>query len=65
LIATPTSTLVSVLRMIFLTGLVMSLFLLLIAYLDQNQRATGIFGSLAFIFFLLLLRMPGRRRRGA
>jgi hypothetical protein len=65
LIATPTSTLVSVLRMIFLTGLVMSLFLLLIAYLDQNQRAAGIFGSLSVIFFLLLLRMPGRRRRGA
>src|SRR6185437_13078281 len=65
LIATPTSTLVSVLRMIFLTGLVMSLFLLLIAYLDQNQRAAGIFGSLSVIFFLLLLRMPGHRRRGA
>lgn len=65
LIVTPASTLVSVLRMIFLTGLVMSLFLLLIAYLDQNQRATGIFVSLSVIFFLLLLRMPGRPRRGA
>ncbi len=64
LIGPPPSTIVSVLRMIFLTGLVMSLFLLLIAYLDGNQRAAGIFGSLAVVFFLLLLRMPGRRRRG-
>jgi hypothetical protein len=65
LIDPPASTLVSALRMIFLTGLVMSLFLLLIAYLDQNQRAAGIFGSLSVVFFLLLLRMPGRRRKGA
>ncbi len=64
-IATPASTLVGVLRMIFLTGLVMSLFLLLIAYLDENRRAAGIFGSLSVIFFVLLLRMPGRRRTGA
>jgi hypothetical protein len=63
LVGSPASTLVSALRMIFLTGLVMSLFLLLIAYLDQNQRATGIFGSLSVIFLVLLLRMPGHRRR--
>ena len=62
LIGPPVSSLVTTLRLIFLAGLVMSLFLLLIGYLDQNQRATAIFGSLAIIFFLLLLRMPTRRR---
>lgn len=63
LIAPPASPLVGVLRMVFLTGLVMSLFILLIAYLDDNQRATLIFGVLAIIFFLLLLRLPGRKGR--
>ena len=63
LIAPPPSPMVGVLRMVFLTGLVMSLFILLIAYLDDNQRATTIFGALAIIFFLLLLRLPGRRTR--
>jgi DNA-directed RNA polymerase subunit RPC12/RpoP len=62
LIGPPVSPAVSAMRLVFLTGLVISLFLLLIAYLDQNQRVTTVAGSLSIIFFLLLLRMPGRRR---
>ena len=61
LIGPPVSSLVTTLRLIFLAGLVMSLFLLLIGYLDQNQRATAIFGSLSIVCFLLLLRTSGRR----
>jgi hypothetical protein len=57
------STLVNTVRLVFITGLVTSLFLLLIAFIDQNTRATYIFGALSFVFFLLLLRMPARRRR--
>jgi hypothetical protein len=34
----------------------------LISYLDQNSRNTAIFGALAVIFFLLLLRLPRKRR---
>jgi hypothetical protein len=63
LIATPPSPLVGALRLVFLTGMVMSLFILLIAYLDENQSATGIFGTLAIVFFLLLLRVPAARRK--
>lgn len=62
-ISTPPSPLVGALRLVFLTGLVMSLFILLIAYLEDNQNAAGIFGGLAIVFFLLLLRLPGRNRR--
>jgi hypothetical protein len=57
------STLVNTLRLVFITGLVTSLFLLLIAFVDQNTRASYIFGALSAVFFLLLLRTPVRRRR--
>jgi hypothetical protein len=57
------STLVNTLRLVFITGLVTSLFLLLIAFVDQNTRATYIFGALSVVFFVLMLRMPARRRR--
>jgi hypothetical protein len=63
IIAAPPSTLMNTLRLVFITGLVTSLFLLLIAYLDENQGATYIFGPLAVFFFFLLIRMPARRRR--
>jgi hypothetical protein len=62
-IAAPPSTLMNTLRLVFISGLVTSLFLLLIAYFDENQRATYLFGPLAVVFFLLLLRMPARRRK--
>ncbi len=62
-IEAPPSTLVNTLRLVFISGLVTSLFLLLIAYIDQNQRASFIFGSLAVVFFVVLLRMPSRRGR--
>ena len=63
LIEAPPSPLLSVLSMVFLTGLVMSLFILLIAYLDENQTLTAVFGFLSFVFFILLLRVPSRARR--
>jgi hypothetical protein len=59
----PPSTFVTTLRLVFVSGLVTSLFLLLIAFVDENRRASYIFGGLAIVFFLLLLRMPSRRRR--
>ncbi len=52
-----------VMRMIFLGGLVVSLFLLLIFYLDENPQFTGVFGATAIIFFVLLVRAPSRRSR--
>jgi hypothetical protein len=61
IIASSRSTATSVSRMFFISGLVMSLFVLLIAYLDQNPQLTGTFGAMAIIFFLLLLRNPRRR----
>jgi hypothetical protein len=64
LIGPPTSPAISALRLVFLTGLVISLFLLLIAYLDENTQISSIAGSLSIIFFLLLLRASGPRRRG-
>ncbi len=51
------------LRVFFVIGFVVSLFLLLLFYLDQNSQFTGIFGALSFIFFLLMLRSPRRRSR--
>jgi hypothetical protein len=54
---------VSALRLIFLTGLILSLFLLLVFYMEQNKQTTAIFGFLSLIFFFLLLRTPSRRRR--
>ena len=49
------------LRLIFLTGLTLSVFLLLIAYIDQNRQTTAIFGFLSIVFFVLLLRTPRNR----
>jgi hypothetical protein len=49
-------------RVIFRTGLILSLALVLISYLDQNSRNAAIFGALAVIFFFLLLRLPRKRR---
>ena len=56
---------VSAPRLIFLTGLILSLFLLLVFYMEQNQQATAIFGFLAIAFFFLLLRTPPSARRRA
>jgi hypothetical protein len=47
--------------LIVTTGLVVSAFLLLIAYLDRSPPNRVIFGTLTVVFFLLLLRMPRRR----
>ncbi len=58
------SSVFNALRVVFFIGLVVSLFLLLLFYLEQRQEFTGICGVLAFIFFLLLL-VPGRRRRSS
>jgi hypothetical protein len=63
LLGEPPSALVSSLRMLFLTGLAISLFILLISFLDDNQLVTGFCGAIALIFFLLLLRLPDRKRR--
>jgi hypothetical protein len=63
LIGEPPSALVSSLRLLFLTGMVISLFILLISFLDDNQIVTGFSSVLALTFFLLLLRLPDRRRR--
>ena len=54
---------VSALRLIFLTGLILSLFLLLVFYMEQNKQTTAIFGFLSIIFFFLLLRTPPVRRQ--
>jgi hypothetical protein len=64
LIGPPTSPVLVALRLVFVTGLVISLFLLLIAYLDENTTITSVAGALSLFFFLLLLRIPARRRRG-
>jgi hypothetical protein len=45
-------------RLIVTTGLIVSAFLLLIAYLDRSSYNSAIFGCLTVVFFLLLLRMP-------
>lgn len=62
LLGPPPSPVADTFRIVFLSGLVISLFILLIAYLDDNSFIGGLFGGLAFIFFLLLLRVPSRRR---
>ncbi len=62
LIPPPTSPVITSLRLFFGIGLVVSLFLLLISYLDDNSQVLGIAGSTAVIFFLLLIRVSGRRR---
>ena len=48
-------------RVIVSTGLIVSIFLLLVAYLDRSSQSSAIFGFLTVIFFLLLLRLPKRR----
>ena len=48
-------------RVIVSTGLMVSIFLLLVAYLDRSSQSSAIFGFLTVIFFLLLLRLPRRR----
>ena len=48
-------------RLIFMTGFILSLFLLLIGFLEQNQQTTVIFGFLSIAFFLLLIRTPWNR----
>jgi hypothetical protein len=48
-------------RLVFVTGLVFSLFLALIAFLDQKPTRLSIFGFLSIVFFFLLLRTPGKR----
>ncbi len=63
LIPPPPSPVLSTLRLIFGTALIISLLLALIAYLDDNSRILGIAGVVALICFLLLLRVPSRRRR--
>ena len=57
-VETGASPVIGAARLIFKTGLVLSLALLLISYLDQRSTATVIFGTLAVIFFLLLLCLP-------
>lgn len=51
----------SALRLIIPTGLFVSAFLLLVAYLDRSSHSMAIFGTLTVVFFMLLLRI--RRRR--
>jgi hypothetical protein len=48
-------------RLVFRTGLLVSLGLMLIFYLDRNTLNAGIFGCLSVVFFLLLLRISGSR----
>jgi hypothetical protein len=48
-------------RLIFTTGLVLSLVLALVSFLDMKPRTTAIFGFLAIVCFLMLLRSPTRR----
>jgi len=48
-------------RLIVSTGLFVSAFLLLVAYLDRSSHSLAIFGTLTVIFFILLLRIPRRR----
>jgi hypothetical protein len=48
-------------RLVFRTGLLVSLGLMLIFYLDRNTTNAAIFGCLSVAFFLLLLRLSGSR----
>jgi hypothetical protein len=48
-------------RLIVSTGLIVSLFLLLVGYLDRSSQSSAIFGFLTVIFFLVLLRLPKGR----
>jgi hypothetical protein len=48
-------------RLIVSTGLIVSLCLLLVGYLDRSSQNSAIFGFLTIFFFLLLLRLPMKR----
>jgi hypothetical protein len=48
-------------RLVFRTGLLVSLGLMLIFYLDRNTTNATIFGFLAIVFFLMLLRISRSR----
>jgi hypothetical protein len=48
-------------RLVFRTGLLVSLGLMLIFYLDRNTINAAIFGCLSVVFSLLLLRISGSR----
>jgi hypothetical protein len=48
-------------RLIVSTGLIVSLCLLLVGYLDRSSQNSAIFGFLTIFFFLLLLRLPRNR----
>jgi hypothetical protein len=47
-------------RLIFVTGMAISLFMSLISFLDQRTGGMLIFGFIALVFFLLLMRPSGR-----
>jgi hypothetical protein len=49
-------------RLVLTTGLALSLFMGLVAYLDSNTVNMAIFGFLSLIFFVMLLRNRTRRR---
>jgi hypothetical protein len=51
-------------RLIFTTGFALSLFLVLVAYLDERMGRMAIFGILSIGFFFLLVRSP-RNRMGS
>ena len=48
-------------RLIVSTGLFVSAFLFLVAYIDRSSHSLAIFGTLTVIFLILLSRMPRRR----
>ena len=48
-------------RLIFTTGFALSLFLVLLAFLDQKTGNMTIFGLLTIGFFVLLVRSPRKR----
>jgi hypothetical protein len=48
-------------RLIVSTGLFVSAFLLLVAYLDRSSHSMGILGALTVVFLFLRLRMPRGR----
>jgi hypothetical protein len=61
-IQTSPSPVIGAARLIFKTGFILSLALTLISYLDQKSTNAMIFGALAVVFCLLLLRLPRKRR---
>jgi hypothetical protein len=44
------------------TGLLVSAFLLLVAWLDRSSHSSVVFGSLTAIFLVALLRLPPLRK---